>query len=87
MLKSITFRSADELVRMFWFSQQLFTRNSIKLYENIEMNICEHMRHLQLTFDDYFSTRHNISLSNNWIRSPFQEDVRLASSLTLLKKQ
>lgn len=63
------------------------SENSIKLDENIKKNICEHLKHLQLTFDDYFPNRCNISISNNWIRSPFQGNVSIETSLTLQEKE
>ena len=63
------------------------SENLIKLDANIKRNIREHLKHLQLTFDDYFPNRCNISISNNWIRSPFQGNVSLETSLTILEKE
>lgn len=63
------------------------SENSIELDENIKRNIYDHLKHLQLTFEEYFPNRHNISLSNSWICSPFEGDVSLNTSLTLPEKE
>ncbi|XP_067141986.1 zinc finger BED domain-containing protein 5-like [Centruroides vittatus] len=71
----------DSVSTFFFLSE-----NSIKLDENIKRSIREHPNYLRLTFDDYFPNRCNISVSNNWIRNPFQGNVCSETSLNILEK-